>query len=426
MGAHGDGTLAGSRDSLGDSHVPFALPGEEVLVRAEQGRLRLVSIERASADRVAPICGYFGACGGCKLQHWRRESYLSWKRDLVVNALSAHGIEAKVAATIDAHGLGRRRATFHARREGRVVRTGFMRAASHEIIEIEACPILAPALAGAPRLATHLAEILTSLGKPLDIAVNATETGLDILVRGHGPLGSAEREEAIALAEREDIARLSNHHEVIVERRRPMIAIGDCRVLTPPGAFLQATARGEAVLAKLVCDALEKARAIADFFCGVGPFALRLARAARIRAFDADAGAVAALNEAARRAQGLKPLEARARDLFRRPLLAAELEAIDAAVLDPPRQGAQAQMRELARSKLGRIVYVSCNPSTFARDARTLLKGGYGLDAVTPVDQFRFSAHVELVGIFSRPAGRRSPNPTSTPGRAPAPPPRSR
>ncbi|MBV9566761.1 MAG: class I SAM-dependent RNA methyltransferase, partial [Hyphomicrobiales bacterium] len=205
---------------------------------------------------------------------------------------------------------------------------------------------------------------------------------------------------------REDVARLSNHHEVIVERRAPLIAIGECQVLPPPGAFLQATAQGEAVLAELVGEALGMARRpprrIADLFCGIGPFALRLSRASQVQAFDTDAGAIAALTKAARRTQGRKPLEAHVRDLFRRPLLAAELAECDAVILDPPRYGAQAQTQELSRSKVARIVYVSCNAATWARDARTLIEGGYRIDTITPVDQFRFSPHVELVAAFHR------------------------
>ncbi|MBV8427135.1 MAG: class I SAM-dependent RNA methyltransferase, partial [Hyphomicrobiales bacterium] len=252
----------------------------------------------------------------------------------------------------------------------------------------------------------RLAAILTRSGKPLDIVVTASETGLDVMAKGRGSLPLAERQEAVAFAAGEDLARLSNHHEVIVERRAPVIAIGDCRVVPPPGAFLQATVQGEAVLAKLVGEALGKAnrppRRIADLFCGVGPFALRLARAAQLMAVDGDEAAVAALAKAARHTQGLKPVEAKARDLFRRPLLAGELAEFEAVILDPPRQGAEAQVWELARSKVARIVYVSCSASTFARDAKTLIAGGYRLDAVMPVDQFRFSPHVELVAALAR------------------------
>ncbi|SED12441.1 23S rRNA m(5)U-1939 methyltransferase [Rhizobiales bacterium GAS188] len=404
MGPLGDGASSGPRGQL---YVPFSLPGEEVTAEIEDGRLKLSGVLRPSPDRVSPICRYFGECGGCKLQHWRLEPYLAWKRGLVVEALAAHDVTAPVAPTRDAHGAGRRRVTFHARRDGAVVHTGFMRAASHRIVPIDACPILVPGLEAAARIAGKIAELMTRsgktwTGKPLDIAMTASEAGLDVTVKGPGPLQDKMRDAAIALADRCDLARLSNHNEVMVERRPPYIAIGPCRVLPPPGAFLQATTRGEEILARLVTEALGRAKHVADLFCGIGPFALRLASSTSVDAFDSDAASVAALVKAAREIQGLKPIKAEARDLFRRPLLAAELKACDAVVLDPPRQGAEAQIRELARSALSRIVYVSCNPATFARDAAALIQGGFRLESVTPVDQFRFSAHLELVGTFRR------------------------
>jgi 23S rRNA (uracil1939-C5)-methyltransferase len=403
VGARGDGVLDTPH---GQMHVPFALPGEQVAVEPGSGPPRLVRVGEAGPDRVAPICRYFGECGGCKLQHWRSEPYLAWKRRLVIDALVSQGFEQEVervvAVTIDAHGAGRRRVTFHARREENAMRTGFMREGSHELIAIEACPILAPPLAASPRAASHVAETLARAAKPLDIAITATEAGLDISVKGHGPFAPSDRARITRLAERLDLARFANHNETIVERRPPIIMIAGCRVLPPPGAFLQATALGEETLARLACEALAGRRRIADLFCGVGPFALSLARTAQIRAYDGDAAAIAALSRAARETQGSKPIAAEARDLFRRPLLPSELQNCDAVLLDPPRQGALAQARELARSRLGRIVYVSCNPSTFARDAALLVAGGYRLEAVTPVDQFRYSAHLELVGVFER------------------------
>jgi 23S rRNA (uracil1939-C5)-methyltransferase len=242
----------------------------------------------------------------------------------------------------------------------------------------------------------------TSPDKPLDIAISATESGLDVSLRGHGPLGTSGREAAIELARHHDLARFSNHHEVVVERRAPLIMIGGARLSPPPGAFLQATALGEATIARLISEAVTGRRRLVELFSGIGPFALRLARKARIRAYDADAASVATFVRAVRETQGLKPVAAEARDLFRRPLLAAELADCDAAILDPPRQGALAQIKELARSRLERVVYVSCNAATFARDAALLVAGGYRLEMVTPVDQFRYSPHLELVGVFGR------------------------
>jgi 23S rRNA (uracil1939-C5)-methyltransferase len=181
----------------------------------------------------------------------------------------------------------------------------------------------------------------------------------------------------------------------------PTVRMGKATAALPPGAFLQATAEGEAELARLVLEHAAKARSVADLFCGVGPFALRLAERARVAAADSDAAAIAALREAAK-TPGLKPIAAEARDLFRRPLAPEELKPFDAVVFDPPRQGSEAQARQLAASRVPLIVAVSCNAATFARDARILTDGGYRLTSVTPVDQFRHSAHVEIVGRFER------------------------
>jgi 23S rRNA (uracil1939-C5)-methyltransferase len=188
----------------------------------------------------------------------------------------------------------------------------------------------------------------------------------------------------------------------VLLRLPPVIAIGGAQVTLPPGSFLQATTSGEETLAGLVAAHCRRAKHIADLFCGVGPFALRLATAARIAAFDSDAGAVAALQKAATATSGLKPVKTEARDLFRRPLMPQELREFDAVVFDPPRQGAQAQALQLAASKIRVVVAVSCNIATFARDARILVAGGYRLEGVTPVDQFRHTPHVELVAKFTR------------------------
>jgi 23S rRNA (uracil1939-C5)-methyltransferase len=247
-----------------------------------------------------------------------------------------------------------------------------------------------------------LAEPLNATGKPLDIQITATGTGLDVDVRGSGALPAPTIAALSEVAERHRLARLTRHGELVLMRAPPVITIGTAQVVLPPGSFLQATVAGEETLAALVAEHYRRARHIADLFCGVGPFALRLAAKSRISAFDSDAGAVAALQQAAKSTPGLKPIKADARDLFRRPLVPQELRDYDAVVFDPPRQGAQAQAQQLAASKIPVVVAVSCNVGTFARDARILIDGGYRLEAVTPVDQFRHTPHVELVARFAR------------------------
>jgi 23S rRNA (uracil1939-C5)-methyltransferase len=401
LGQRGDG-IAESRD--GPLYVPYALPGETVEVEHRwPDRGHLIKIEVPSPERVAPICPHFGVCGGCALQHLAVAGYREWKRRLVTDALDRAGIDAPVDELVDAQGVGRRRAVFHARHgPGDVLFVGFSERMAHQIVAIDRCPILTPELDGAIETARDIAEALAGARKPLDIAVTATDTGLDIEVRGSGPLAPAQIAELGRLAERHRIARLTRHGEIVAQRAMPMVRIGPAQVGLPPGAFLQATAAGEAILASLVKLHCADAHKIADLFCGVGPFALRLAERARVIAMDSDAAAITALRRAAAVARGLKPIEAQQRDLFRNPCTPAELEQFDAVIFDPPRRGAEAQARALAASKVPIVVAVSCNPATFARDASTLIDAGYRLVRVTPVDQFVYSAHVELVSRFDR------------------------
>jgi 23S rRNA (uracil1939-C5)-methyltransferase len=321
----------------------------------------------------------------------------------VVDTLDHAGIACEVAALVDAHGAGRRRITVHARRgsDGEL-RTGFAATGSHAIVAISDCPILDPGLSGALDAARALAEALKPSNKPLDIQVTAASNGLDVDVRGSGPLTTALIATLSDIAQRHGLARLTRHGELVLMRTPPVIEIGAAQVMLPPGSFLQATLAGEQALAALVAGYCKRAKHIADLFCGVGPFALRLAAKARISAFDSDAGAVTALAKAVTSASGLKPVKAETRDLFRRPLMPQELRDYDTVVFDPPRQGAQAQVKQLAASKIPVVIAVSCNAATFARDARVLIDGGYRIEDVTPVDQFRHTPHVELVARFTR------------------------
>lgn len=406
LGHRGDG-IAEMPD--GPVFVPLALPGEEVEIEREGERGRLLRVVVPSAERVEPGCRHVGACGGCAFQHWSAAPYRAWKRGLVVDALVRAGIEAPVGELISAHGEGRRRVTFHARGTGGAAKVGrdlltvgFAGRRSHAIVPIDACPILAPSLKGALPAAWAVAGALAPLGKPLDLQVTATETGLDMDVRGSGALRPDRVAALAAVAGEHRLARLTRHGELILQREPPVVTMGRARVTLPPGSFLQATLEGERVLAELVIAAIGKAGRIADLFSGVGTFALRLAETARVTAVEGNEAAIEALGRATRGVSGLKPVIAEARDLFRRPLLPMELKALDAVVFDPPRQGAEAQARQLAASKVPLVVGVSCDPATFARDAALLAEGGYRLTSVTPVDQFLYSAHVEMVGVFRR------------------------
>lgn len=399
LGQRGDGIVASPPGSV---FIPFALPGETVRAVVDGERGHLVEIIAPSESRIAAICPLFTRCGGCAAQHMAPGLYREWKRQQVVTALARAGIEAPVAEVVDAHGAGRRRVTFHARLQGEQMIVGFMAARTHDLIEVEACPVLVPGLARAPAVAQMLANRLGSANKPLDIQVTASEAGLDVDLRGHGPLGDKARLALTVLAERLDLARLSNHGEIVVERRAPQQHMGKALVAPSPGGFLQATALGEETLAGLVLAALPKGKRAADLFAGCGPFSFRLAERMQVLAVESDKAAMLALARGFGATQGLKAIATETRDLFRRPLLEHELNVFDVVVLDPPRAGAEAQVKRLAASKVKDVIYVSCDVASFARDAATLIAGGYALEGVTPVDQFRYSAHVELVGVFRR------------------------
>jgi 23S rRNA (uracil1939-C5)-methyltransferase len=403
IGRQGDGVAL---TKAGPVYVPYTLPGEIVEAEPWSGhpdRGHLLRVDTASAERIAPICPHFGVCGGCALQHWQTARYRAWKRDLVVDALRQAGIAAEVDDLVDAHGAGRRRIVLHARRATHdVLEVGFAARQAHRIVPIDRCPILAPGLSGIIEAAWAMAEALCPAGKPLDIQATATDTGIDVDIRGSGPLDPQVSLALARVAEAHRLARITRHGELVAQRATPTVKMGRCTVALPPGAFLQATDAGEATLARLVLAHAGAATTAADLFAGVGPFALRLAERARIVAADADEDAIAALSRAAAGASGLKPVRAERRDLFRRPLMAKELAGLDAVVFDPPRQGAQAQARELAKGDVAAIIAVSCNASTFARDARLLTDAGYRITALTPVDQFRYSAHVEIVARLER------------------------
>lgn len=400
LGARADGV---ADTETGTVHVPYALPGETVRARRDGSgaRANLVDIETAAADRVAPFCPYFGICGGCATQHMAQTSYAAWKRGIVVQTLLRAGFDATVESLIDAHGLGRRRITLHARFDGGT-RVGYMAARSHELVEIAFCPIAEPGLKESPRVAAALAERLRSSGKPLDIHITSTETGLDIDIRGHGPVSERLRQMLVGAAIDLDLARLSLHGDILIEQRAPLVAMGRTQLSPPPGGFLQATRAGEETLAGIVTEGCAGSRRVLDLFAGCGPFALRLAEHCEVHAVDGDAGSLAALDKAARRANGLRRITTETRDLFRRPLLAPELAGYDALVFDPPRAGAQAQTTQLARAKIPLAIAVSCDVATFTRDAAILAGGGYRLERVWPIDQFKFSPHIELVALFRR------------------------
>jgi len=399
LGQRGEGM---SRSTGGTVFVPYALAGETVLAEIDGEHGRLVEIASPSIDRVPAPCPHFSICGGCAVQALAPAAYAHWKHGLVAEALRRAGIEADVAPLVDAHGDGRRRATFHVRADaaGRP-RVGFMQARAHKIVEIDACPLLAPSLGKALESVRALATVLGTEAKALDALVTATETGLDIDLRGHGPLDPRQRQDLIRVGLDQDFARLSNHGQIVLAQREPVLTMGKAKVVPPPGAFLQATRDGENRIAAEVCAALSGADRIADLFAGIGTFALRLAEHAKVHAVDRDPLALNALAKAVHASEA-KPVTVEDRDLFRRPLQREELAGYDAVVLDPPRAGAEHQARSLVASPVPVVVSVSCNFQSFVRDAAILCAGGFEIGTVVPIDQFRHTPHVEIVTSFRR------------------------
>jgi 23S rRNA (uracil1939-C5)-methyltransferase len=395
LSATGDGV---ARSEASAAFVRGCLPGEEV--RLENGHL--LEILSRSAERTEPFCPAYGRCGGCATQHMSLDLYAAWKTGMVRRALGKAGLPTPVAPARIAHGAGRRRVNIHVRFQRGEARAGFMAAGTHTLERLESCPILAPGLKDAFAVAEEVCWPLRTRDKPLDVQITATDAGLDVDIRGHGKCEPAERLILTEVAAKLDLARLSVHRDIIVERRAPTIRAGEATVILPPRAFLQATAEAEDALAELALAGVGKAKHVADLFCGVGPFALRLARSRKVFAADGDADAVHALARAARGQSGLKPLTTETRDLFRRPLLPMELEAFDAVVMDPPRAGAEAQAKQIAASRLRTVVSISCDLQSFIRDGLILNDAGFRLVEATPVDQFAWSRHIELVGIFRR------------------------
>ena len=407
LGAGGDGI---ARLDDGPVYVPYAAPGDRVRVAPERAsgqnrRGRIVEILEQGPDRVAPECPHFGRCGGCATQHLGDSANRHWKEGMVRQALRARGLdEGAVAPILTLPPATRRRATVavHRGRDGLTV--GFQMRRSRRIVDIQDCRVLRPQLLAAIGMLRDGVAGLLRRNATVDVYLCESDTGLDVWIQGDGQLDLEARTALAALAEGVDIARISwgpAPAEQIVVRREPMVRLSGIEVSIPPGAFLQASSVGEALLVERVSAAVGEASRVVDLFAGCGTFALALARRARVTAYDAAADHVEALRRAVNR-QVERRVETGVRDLYQRPLGVPELRAFDAAVFDPPRAGARAQAEALAQSALPVVVAVSCNPGTFARDARILVDGGYRLDWVAPVDQFLWAAHVELVARFKR------------------------
>lgn len=402
LGAQGDGVA-----HVGDTtqHVAYALPGESVRIALRDGgRADLVEICRSSPDRITPVCRHFGVCGGCKLQHFAPLKLAEWQRDHVRAAFAARGLDPDIASVRTFPDARRRRVVLAFQRTEHGPALGFHAARDPAVVSLEDCPVaserIVSALPGLARLAAYVAPPTD----PLRLTVLEADNGLDIMVEGiAGKIAPQALAAAAKLAPSLTMIRLSAGREPLLQLAAPIVRFGSALVTPPPGVFVQALAEAEATMTSLILGAFSrKTRRVADLFCGLGAFTFPLAARAEVLAVDGDVGALAALEVAARKTPGLKKIATRRRDLFREPLSPMELKDFDLAVLDPPRAGARAQAEALARSRVPTVVFVSCDMGTLARDARLLADGGYRLGTVTPIDQFRYSAHIEAVAVFRR------------------------
>ena len=402
MGSGGDGVAEGP------VYAPFTLEGERVSARVAGDRAELLEVLTPSPERVAPPCPHFGACGGCALQHWDHAAYLAWKVEELSRVLARAGLEAEMLPAHASPPGSRRRVALHARKGTReAARLGFKARRSWDLVEIVVCPIADARIAAAlPALARLAAPLFEHPKSAPSLHVTVTDTGFDIDITGverrSGGLSGDARARLAEIAAEAGFARVTLDGETAYGARPARVTFGRAVVDLPPGAFLQATPEAEAAMTAFALEAVAGAGRIADLYCGVGTFALRLAEIAPVQAADFAAPAIRALQAATGAAPGLKAVTAEARDLVRRPVLADELKRVEVAVIDPPRAGAAEQTAQLARSKVARVIAISCNPTTFVRDARLLVDAGFRLERVLPVDQFLWSPHMELAAVLSR------------------------
>lgn len=406
LGNQGDGL---AMTEQGPVDVPFALPGEEITAVLVQSKDRisgkLVEIIKPSPSRITPPCPAFGKCGGCRLQHMNDETYREWKRGAVDYLLERNGFKIKADSLFVTPPASRRRVTFAISKDASGVKLGFHMRESHEVVGIESCAVIRPELSALIPALRDLFDGLLSNGQSLAVHATVLRGLIEIVLTGIS-FTQEQTKQLISWAAQHHIARLYSKIDenaechVLLSQTAFIARYGDTDVALPPASFMQASDEAEAAMLATLIPYFKSSSHIADLFCGTGLFALSLYdKRKSILAIDADGAAITALHTST---QTFKGFTTQRRNLFREPLKPIELKSIDAVCLDPPRVGAKEQAAELARSKVSRVAYVSCNPTTFMRDAKTLTDGGYKLTNIHVFDQFLWSQHIELIGLFSR------------------------
>lgn len=400
IGHEGDG-IAFDNDAI--IYTSYVLAGEEVDVEIVGNRGRVIEITKPSEDRIAPICPKFTICGGCSLQHWKQDEVLKWKALAISGALNRVGIECDEISVEPAYETGRRRAKFTAKRQNGELLFGFVGARTNDIIAIENCPILTTKLNLNIAKIRELIRSLTQGNEELGVLVTDCDNGIDVEITGIKALAKFNRGELEKLARAAEIAgvtRLTINGDDAFFRAAPIVKLGKALVEIPAGAFLQATQICEQKISEVILKWGKGAKRAIDLFAGVGTFSFTLKELCETNAYEIHTPSIFSLNKAAKAIAGGHTLKGFSRDLFRVPVSMLEFKNIDLVVLDPARAGAEAQVKQLIRTKIKKIIYVSCEASSFARDAKILIDGGYKLKEVKGFDQFQFSPHVEMMGLF--------------------------
>ena len=398
LGSQGDGIglLDGKPVFIGGT-----VPGDRVIASGTPPHLKLNILLQPSQLRVQPLCIHFGTCGGCVFQHIDQKTMLEWKRAELSRFFLEEGIEIQVDEMTGTGPYLRRRVAFTVQRLNREIHIGFKRRSGTGLVGIRECPVLLPELANQIALLRDLSAPLLRGAEEIQIRATACDNGIDLAF----DLGQYPNEEMLAAfvraMARSSYLRASINGDMVVEKEKPVISFGSVTITPPCRGFLQAVRDAEQLMALQVLKHLRKCKNVVDLFCGSGTFALRLAHHTQVHAVEAEADPLDAI-KSARSPDRLKPVTTEQRDLVNLPLITSELNKFDGLCLDPPRSGAVEQIIQIAKSDIGQVAYVSCNPATLARDAAILIAGDYRLDRVVPIDQFVYSTHIEVVALFSK------------------------
>jgi|TARA_B110000211_G_scaffold42190_2_gene43864 23S rRNA (uracil1939-C5)-methyltransferase len=380
------------------TRVPRALPGEEIAL----GKENKFKIILPSKDRITPVCAHYKGCGGCSMQHSTQSFIKDWKSNVIKSCLSARGLETIIKPILTSKTNSRRRVTLHGMKTKKSVTVGFFKRNTHELISTPSCELVNPEILSAFSLFEEITLIGATRKSIIEISVTVSKEGLDLNILNGKKLDNQSIMKITGLCESFNIARITWNEDLLANFLNPTIVFQGIAITPPPNAFLQATEQGQEILITNAMLSVFDSDKVIDLFSGCGTFTLPAAKRSEVLAIDKTKSMLTAIDQAWRETTGLKKVTSRSQDLFKEPVGKEELNSFDAAIIDPPRVGAEAQSHELAKSHIKRISSVSCNPRTFSRDAKILVDSGFKLDWVQPIDQFLWSSHIELVAQFSR------------------------